>query len=295
MSPMEDAETPVEDAVAEAAEEQEQQPRKFERPPKQPKTPEDLAAIALLDKLRSGEGETRPSGLPLACIVKVVDYYEVPKAHEQYAMATVEGRDGLRWKLCVFRYYLEKGMRALFVSEEAGLPMADDRFLNLDVCKVQERVYRFGFGVKERRRVPHVKHGIYHYNCGVLYPLDAFPELSRLRVGTICAAKLHIDSAEDLHRRVILANSLPRPKKSQIFVVPPKPVKKPKPKPVAPPPPPRPAAKPSRPAAPLPLPEVQRPSPVAKDDSFAKARLRQKRLLMQQGGDAAPGGTTDQP
>ena len=61
---------------------------------KTPKTPEELAAIAYLDKLRTCEGEAMPAGLPLACFVKVVAYEEIPKACEQYAMATVEGATG---------------------------------------------------------------------------------------------------------------------------------------------------------------------------------------------------------
>ena len=186
---------------------------------KPPKTPEELAAIAYLDKLRSCEGETMPVGLPLACIVKVVAYEEVPKANECYAMATVEGRDGRTWRLCIRRYYLEEGMRTLFVSYDALLPEDDGRFDNLDVCKLHERVFRFGFGVKVRRKVPFVKRNVYRNNCGVLYPLDDFHELLKARVGDVCAAKLHIESAEELHRRA----TAPQPKKQAVFQ--PKPVK----------------------------------------------------------------------
>ena len=75
---------------------------------KNEKTPEDLAAIAYLDKLRSGEGETMPEGLLLACVVKVIAYEEVPKAHEKYAMATVRGAGNREWRVCVSRYYLEE-------------------------------------------------------------------------------------------------------------------------------------------------------------------------------------------
>lgn len=32
--------------------------------------------------------------------------------------------------------------------------------------------------VKERRKILFVKRNVYHYNCGVLYPLDDFHELS---------------------------------------------------------------------------------------------------------------------
>lgn len=172
--------------------------------PKPEKTPEDLAAIALLDRLRTGDGDVRQVGLPLACIVKVIDYFEVPKANERYAMATVEGRDGRTWRMCIFRYYLETGMLALFVSEDAALPMDDPRFDNPDVCKLKERVFKFGFGVKERRYVPSVKRSVYNPNCGVLYPLDDFQELKGARVGDDCADSLRIDSANDLHIRATM-------------------------------------------------------------------------------------------
>jgi len=187
---------------------------------KTPKTAEDLAAIAYLDKLRFGDGEVKPVGLPLACVVKVVEYEEVPKASEQYAMATVEGRDGRTWRLCIRRYYLEEGMRALFVSEDAAIPTDDERFVNSDVCKLHERVFKFGFGVKERRNVPFVKRNVYCNNCGVLYPLDDFHELLKAKVGDVCVAALHIESASELHRQA----TAPQPKKS-VFQPKQKPVK----------------------------------------------------------------------
>ena len=52
----------------------------YPRVEKQPKTPEEQAAIAYLDKLRSCEGEEMPVGLPLACVVKVMADEEGPKA-----------------------------------------------------------------------------------------------------------------------------------------------------------------------------------------------------------------------
>ena len=191
-----------------------------ERERKKPeKTPEELAEIAYLDRLRTCVGEEMPVGLPLACIVKVVAYEEVPKANECYAMATVEGRNGQTWRVCIRRYYLEEGMRALFVSYDALLPDDDERFDNLNVCKLHERVFRFGFGVKERRKVPFVKRNVYHNNCGVLYPLDDFHELLKAKVGDVCAVRLRIESAEELRRRV----AAPQPKKKAVFQ--PKPVK----------------------------------------------------------------------
>ena len=191
----------------------------FSRAEKLPKTPEELAAIAYLDKLRTCEGEAMPVGLPLAGVVKVVAYEEIPKASEQYAMATVEGRDGRTWRLCIRRYYLEERMRALFISHDALLPAGDERFDNLDVCKLHDRVFRFGFGVKERRKVPFVKRNIYRNNCGVLYPLDDFHELLKANVGDVCAASLRIESAEELKRQA----AAPQPKKKAVFQ--PKPLK----------------------------------------------------------------------
>ena len=190
-----------------------------EKREKAEKTPEELAEIAYLDRLRTCEGEEMPVGLPLACIVNVIGYEEIPKANECYALATVEGGLGQTWRVCIRRYYLEEGMRALFVSYDALLPEKDERFDNFDVCKLHDRVFRFGFGVKERRKVPFVKRNVYRNNCGVLYPLDDFHELSKARVGDDCSIALHIESAEELQRRA----AAPQPKKKSLFQ--PKPVK----------------------------------------------------------------------
>lgn len=200
-------------------------PERPERPPKPEKTPEDLAAIALLDRLRSGEGETTPTGLPLACVVKVIACEDIPKANERYAMVTLKGHDDRVWRMCVDRYYLDVGMNALFVSGDAALP-PEDRYRNRDVARVKERVYRFGFGVKMRRLLPIVRRGIYRHNCGLVYPLDDFPELKGVRYGTVCAVKLHIDSQTEIHSRLVAPRpKLPKPPK------PPKPQPRPAPKP----------------------------------------------------------------
>ena len=189
----------VEPAVAEGTE----APSATEKPKwpkKPPKTAEDLAAIAYLDKLRFGEGEKPPENLPLACIVKVVDYEEVPKANERYAMVRVEGPDERTWRLCVYRHGAKVGKNYLFVSGEAALPM-DDRFRNPDVCTVKEKVYKYGFGIKVRRLLPHVKKNIYHHNSGVLYPVSAFKELKGKRAGLIVAALLKLENAEEMKMR----------------------------------------------------------------------------------------------
>ncbi|MCR5750567.1 MAG: hypothetical protein K6G91_01270 [Kiritimatiellae bacterium] len=196
----------------EIAEEEGRNPAKEKRT-KPEKTPEDLAAIAYLDRLRSGEGETMPMNLPLACVVKVVAYEEVPKANDRYALATLLGPAGRTWKMCINRYYLEKGMRALFVSGDAAMPNTD-RFRNRDVAKVKLRVFRFGFGVKETRLLPIVSRNIYYYNCGLLYPLDEFPELKGVRTGTVCAERLGIEKVYELRRLA----AMPKPKKGSVFV-----------------------------------------------------------------------------
>ncbi|MBQ4223278.1 MAG: hypothetical protein II674_05540, partial [Prevotella sp.] len=59
--------------------------------PKRPEmTPERLEAIKQLDELRSGKDEDMPE-VPLAAIVYVKDYTEIPLANEAYALITVTG------------------------------------------------------------------------------------------------------------------------------------------------------------------------------------------------------------
>ena len=183
-------------------------------PPQNPKWPKrpplteaDRAAIALLDALREGRGEKMPEDLPLACIVKVTACENVPKANEAYAMVRVTGPHGKTWRLCVWRGSVKVGRNMLFVSGRAALPL-EDRYRNLGVCKVKEKVYKYGFGVKVRRLLPHVKRHIYGLNCGVLYPLDAFPELKGKRAGMVVAASLKVDDAEEMKLR----QNLPRAK-----------------------------------------------------------------------------------
>ena len=187
-----------------------ERPEKPEWPKKPERTPEDVIAIAYLDKLRRGEGETMPTALPLACIVRVVAYKEIPKANERYALVTVRGSLGISWKMCVNRNYLKKGMNALFVAKGAAMP-EEARYRHPEAAKVKVRVFRFGPGIKERRLLPIVNRAIYHFNNGLLYPLDDFPELRRMREGTICAAELRIDSLKELHARV----AAPKPKQKK--------------------------------------------------------------------------------
>ena len=174
--------------------------KKYKRVPLE-QTPEesaaDEAAIAFLDELRECPGEAYPDGLPLACIVKVLDYQDIPKANEAYALVRVEGADKRTWRMCVNRKTVKVGKNALFVSAHAALPV-DSRFRNLAVCKVKEKKYKFGFGVTITRLLPHVKRHIYHNNPGVLYPTADFAELKGKRLGTIVAALLRIDDHDEL-------------------------------------------------------------------------------------------------
>ena len=181
-------------------EEQEAGAEKPKWPKKPPKTEADLAAIAYLDKLRAGGGDPPPKDVPLACIVKVTEYENVPKANEAYAMVRVVGADGKTWRLCVHRGTVKVGKNALFISDAAALPV-EDRFRNPAVCTVKEKVYKYGFGVKVRRLLPHVQRHIYPLNCGVLYPTSAFAELKGKRAGIHVAVLLHIDRAEELKIR----------------------------------------------------------------------------------------------
>ena len=170
------------------------------RAAKAEKTPEDAAAVAYLDALRSPSAGMPPARLPLACVVKVTESEDVPKAHEAYSMVRVEGQGGQTWRLCVRRKTVKTGKNALFVSDDAALPPEDARFRNPAVCTAKEKVYKPGPGVGIRRLLPHVKRNIYRYNCGVLYPLDAFAELRGKRAGFVCAALLGIDSRKEIVR-----------------------------------------------------------------------------------------------
>ena len=171
-------------------------------PKKPPKTAEDLAAIAYLDALRAGGGDRPLADVPLACIVKVTSYEEVPKAHENYAMVRVTGPDAKTWRLCVRRGTVKVGKNALFISSDAALPV-EDRFRNSAVCTVKEKVYKYGFGMKVRRLLPHVQRHIYRLNSGVLYPLKDFPELKSLKKGTEVSALLNIRSQKILKALMI--------------------------------------------------------------------------------------------
>ena len=93
-------------------------------PKKPPKTEADLAAIAYLDKLRAGGGDPPPRDVPLACIVKVTEYENVPKANEAYAMVRVVGADGKTWRLCVHRGTVKVGKNAVG-AWEAGRSRPD--------------------------------------------------------------------------------------------------------------------------------------------------------------------------
>ena len=167
--------------------------------PKPEKTPEDLAAIDLLDSLRRGDGEPPPEHIPLACIVKVLEYTDVPKANEAYAMVRVSGPNDATWRLCIYRNTVHVGRNALFVSANAALPV-DNRFRNPEVCTVKQKTYRIGHD-KLPRLLPHVKRHIYIHNCGVLYPVGDFKELRGKRAGMLVAALLNIDNADELKKR----------------------------------------------------------------------------------------------
>ncbi len=189
-----DIEKKVEDDAAGAA-------GAWKRPPKPVRTEEDWKNIALLAKLRECPDEEKPEGLPLACIVKVIEYSEVPMAREQYAMVGVYGPDDRVWKMCVMRGTVQLGDEMLFVSEDAALPL-DERWNDRLVCPMKQRVYKYGFGIKVRRQLPIVRRNIYANNCGVLFPPDDFAkELRNVRLGEDCASRLNIESATEMKMR----------------------------------------------------------------------------------------------
>ena len=164
-------------------------------------TPERLAAIKFLDTLRAGTDEDLPR-VPLACIVYVKDYREIPLANEQYALVTVTtGEKGDSWKLAVYRATVKPRTKMLFISADAALPL-EPRFRNMDIATYKEKKYKLGDGVIVTRLRPHVKRHIYRLNSGLLYPLKDFPELKGLKAGTDAIAALNIRSEETLRTLV---------------------------------------------------------------------------------------------
>ena len=160
-------------------------------------TPERLAAIKFLDTLRAGTDEDLPK-VPLACIVYVKDFREIPLANEQYALVTVTtGEKGDSWKLAVYRATVKPRTKMLFISADAALPL-EPRFRNMDIATYKEKKYKLGDGVIVTRLRPHVKRHIYRLNSGLLYPLKDFPELKGLKAGTDAIAALNIRSEETL-------------------------------------------------------------------------------------------------
>ena len=171
-------------------------------------TPERLAAIKFLDTLRAGTDEDLPK-VPLACIVYVKDYREIPLANEQYALVTVTtGEKGDSWKLAVYRATVKPRTKMLFISADAALPL-EPRFRNMDIATYKEKKYKLGDGVIVTRLRPHVKRHIYRLNSGLLYPLKDFPELKGLKAGTDAIAALNIRSEETLKTLVTVVPRCP--------------------------------------------------------------------------------------
>ena len=160
-------------------------------------TPERLAAIKFLDELRAGSDEDMPK-VPLACIVYVKDYQEIPLANELYALVTVTtGEKGDSWRLAIYRGAAKPRTKMLFISADAALPV-EPRFQNMDIATYKEKKFKLGDGVIVTRLRPRVKRHIYRLNSGLLYPLKDFPELKGFKAGTDATAALNIRSETTL-------------------------------------------------------------------------------------------------
>ena len=167
--------------------------------PKPVRTEKDWENIAYLQKLRDCPDEEMPEGLPMACIVKVIEYSEVPMAREQYAMISVYGPEDRVWRMCVLRGTAQVGDELLFINRDAALPV-DDRWKDSMVCSLKQRVYKFG--IKVRRLLPITRRNIYGNNNGVLFPPEDFArELRGARVGEDCSGRLNVENAIELKMR----------------------------------------------------------------------------------------------
>ena len=179
-------------------------------PVKQERTPEDDAAIAYLDRLRSCADE-KPPLVPLACVVKVTDVENVPKAGERYALATVRAARSKTWRVCIARGTVAAGDDALFVTPDVALP-DEPRFR--ESFHVKERVYKYGFGVSERVLLPHLSRCIYRNNPGLLCPLARFGELSPGMAEAAVLQALKIQPVAELRART---QAQAKPKAKHVF------------------------------------------------------------------------------
>lgn len=149
------------------------------------KSAEELAQIAFLDELRASDYGPQPER-PVAVVVKVISVCDVPKAGNQYALAEVT--DGTAaWKVCLPRGVVKARQRALFVSEDAILPM-DERYRCGKPPIANQRNLKGGIPML----TPIVRRNVYRANQGVLYPVAAFSELKKCAVGDVVAGILHI-------------------------------------------------------------------------------------------------------
>ena len=149
------------------------------------KSMEELAQIAFLDELRATDHDAQPER-PLSVVVKVSSVRNVPKANEKYALAEIS--DGTSsWLVCLPRGLVKARQHALFVSEDAILPM-DERYICGELALAHRRNIKGGVPMLTLN----VRRNIYHANQGVLYPLSAFPELKKNAVGDIVSDALHL-------------------------------------------------------------------------------------------------------
>ncbi len=162
------------------------------------RTPEDAAAVACLDRLRTCADEPRPA-VPPACTVKAVAVEDVPKAGGRYALVTVLSAAAKTWRVCAPRGLVRVGEDALFVTPEVAFP---DEARFREAFHVMERVYRHGFGVVERVLEPHVKRNVYRNNTGLLAPLSRFPELRPMASEREVVKALRLQYVADLKESV---------------------------------------------------------------------------------------------
>jgi len=179
-------------------------------PVRPPRTAADEAAIACLDKLRACEGE-EPPVVPLACVVRVTDIEEIPKAGERYAMATVETLGSKTWRVCVVRGTVAPGDDALFVTPGVAMP---DEARFRENFHVMERVYKYGFGVSERVLEPHLARNIYRNNSGLLCPISRFKELRPMMSEAAVMKALKLQPVAELKAR---AQAPRKPKAKNVF------------------------------------------------------------------------------
>lgn len=149
---------------------------------KPPKTPEELADIAYLERLHESD-ISKMVKLPPLMLVKVTRVKPIPKSGDRYDMVTVSAGLFKSWEVAVERGSAKPG--ELFVSFAFASTLPYDRFANrLQKYGFKKKSFQVAYKKLDVRILPRVKRTVFTLNPCVLIPLSEFPEFEDEAVGT---------------------------------------------------------------------------------------------------------------